>query len=351
MATPRKRSTINKLKKTAVQRKRSLLAVPLAFSTPVFPKGAIGLLLGFWVVDLIALFTLPNFRMLLPGWYPFGNLPFWPTLILGLAGMAYAFGKIPRGNFGPEIAAWVSRTGIFLTVLVAVLFRLHDIHRIMGYPTSADNWLFACQPRLVLDYGQHSLFMPYEPFSTYLVSGVWMLFPQITGVEAMAGGAIVLDLLILWAFYLLGKEAGGRRMGLILMGMAAISKTFVMLTRCAWYPESDVLSGALVLAFAFSGFFKKPTFGEFHPLGPCIDFRRLYLSGLPPLGSGGHRGTLALDRLPTRHAPEDPHGLGPRGGCDVFLGLYFFLYQQRVFCLTKPLGSSFSPMVGGFQWS
>src|SRR5581483_9481008 len=111
--------------------------------------------LGFaagWVLTVLALFTLPNYRMLLPAWYPLGHLPFWVVLAAGFALMVHFLRKIPETPAQKDWPVWVSRGLFWLLLVAAFAIRMVEPNRPPGF-FNDDHYIIATDMRRILDYG------------------------------------------------------------------------------------------------------------------------------------------------------------------------------------------------------
>ena len=206
-----------------------------------------------WVLVLLALFTLPNAKFLLPFWRSFPSPVFYCLLIAGFAGMVYFFRRIPENGPLEDVPARVARPLFFALLILGAALRLHEINRISGCIDN-DHWMCAHEGLDILEYGDRPVLLTYglrEPFFAYLSAVVWAVVPQATANVALTLTSVLVDLFILWSFYLLGKEFGGRRGGLILMAMGAISKTLIQISKINFGFHTDVLACALTLVFLF----------------------------------------------------------------------------------------------------
>jgi hypothetical protein len=242
-------------RKTAARKKTTLarIAVPPAAPKPVFSKAAWGGLMVSWLLVLLALLSLPNGQFLVPNWAFFSRLPFYPLLLLGFGGMVYFFRRLPEGDSGEDVPARVSRTAFFLLLILGAALRLQDIHRISGCIDN-DHWIYANEALQIMNFHDRPILLPYgprEPLFAYFSALIWSFAPQATALVGMTLSSVAVDLLILWSFYLLGKEAGGRLMGLILMAMGVISKTLIQISKINFGFHTDVLACALVVLYLF----------------------------------------------------------------------------------------------------
>ena len=226
-------------------------------------RGFAGLITS-WVLVLLALFTLPNAKFVLPLWRPFPTTVFYFLLLAGFVGLVYFFRRLPENGMVEDLPTRVSRPLFFALLVLGAALRLHDINRISGCIDN-DHWMCAHEALDIMEYGDRPILLPYglrEPFFAYLSAGVWSLIPQATANVALTLSSVLVDLFILWSFYLLGKEFCGRRGGLILMAMGTISKTLIQISKINFGFHTDVLACALTLLFLFR-LLKNPKLSHF----------------------------------------------------------------------------------------
>ncbi|HUO57543.1 MAG TPA: hypothetical protein VMV05_05140 [bacterium] len=210
-------------------------------------------LLGSWGLALLALLSLPNAEFLVPKYSFFARQPFYPFLITGFAGMVYFFRKFRPYEVGEDVSSRASRPVFFLFMALGAVLRLYDLHRISGC-IDPDHWIYANEALQIMVAGDRPILLPYgtrEPLFAYISAGIWSLMPHATAIVAMRVSSVVVDMFILWSFYLLGREVDGRRGGLILMGMGAISKTLIQISKINFGFHTDVLACALTVMFLF----------------------------------------------------------------------------------------------------
>lgn len=259
-------------RKTAVKRK--IESAPAAGPAPA--RGTVTApvfwgLIGSWVLVLLALLSLPNGALLVPGWNLVSHLPFYPLLLAGFAGMVYFFRRIPGEGAGEDIPSRISRPLFFVLLALGAYLRLHDLNRISGCIDN-DHWIYANEALQIMDAGDRPILLPYgmrEPFFEYFAAFVWSFIPQATAIVAMTISCVIVDVFILWSFYLLGKEAGGRRAGLILMAMGTISKTLIQISKIDFGFHTDVLACALAVLFLFR-LLKNPKLSHFVEWGLAL---------------------------------------------------------------------------------
>ncbi len=270
MASPKRRKAIPRRK--SVRIKKTTTPVSVIANTDVRVKSLIlwGLIAS-WVLGLLALLSLPNAQLLIPGWDFFSHLPYYPLLLLGFAGMIYFFRKIPESGPEGDVSPLVSRPAFFALLLLGAILRLYDLHRITGCIDN-DHWIYANEALQIMVAGDRPILLPYgprEPLFAYFSAAIWSLIPHATAIVGMRISCVAVDLLILWSFYLLGKEVAGRRMGLILMAMGTISKTLIQISKINFGFHTDVLACALVVLFLLR-LLKEPKLSRFIEWGLAL---------------------------------------------------------------------------------
>ncbi len=178
--------------------------------------------------------------------------------------MVYFFRKIPESGPEGDIGPRVSRPAFFGLLILGAVLRLYDLHRISGCIDN-DHWIYANEALQIMVAGDRPILLPYgtrEPLFAYFSAALWSLMPHASAIVAMRISCVVVDMFILWSFYLLGKEVGGRRVGLILMVMGTISKTLIEISKINFGFHTDVLACALVVLFLFR-LLKNPKLSRF----------------------------------------------------------------------------------------
>lgn len=211
---------------------------------------------GGWVLALMAFLSLANFQRVLPWASSFAGLPFYPLLIAGLVVMVFCLYHVPAPARVSDLSSVQGRIGFFLLLALGAFLRLHDPSLVVG-KICDDSKVIAYEVRRILDFHDYPVLLAYgnrEPMYDYLVALVWTIFPKITGFFIFRLTSTLIDLATAWFLYLLGKEAGGRRVGLLLMGLAIMAKGLVD------YAFFSVGVGTLVMGCALTMLFL---------LGPC----------------------------------------------------------------------------------
>lgn len=138
--------------------------------------------------------------------------------------------------------------------------------------------------RGVVDFGEHHMLFPLgdrQPFYNYLVVLMYYLFPGWNSIVIQNVTWAGIDLAATWMLYLLGKETGGRRVGLIVAAFGAVSKPFLIscLTGQSLIPTSLYIAAALFFTFRV---LKTPNLRRFLEWGASIAFGAYcYQTGRP----------------------------------------------------------------------
>lgn len=231
-------------------------------------KWAAACFIAGWALTLLAFFTQPQFWFILPKGRPYFDLPYWPQLIAGFVLMVWGLSKIPAENTGSDLSAFKARLFFFPILVLTYVLRMNDADALPAL-ARIDHWFIISAARQALDFGYHPLLIPPDdrtPFVTYALAAVWFFIPKMTGVFAIRFASTLMDLVMVWVMYLCGKEMGGRRLGIILMFMAAISKSFIEATKYDLGINSVFMACALFVLFLLR-IFKKPSLKHFLQLG------------------------------------------------------------------------------------
>lgn len=269
---PRAASQKSRVRKTAPTAlpEPGIPAVVLSSTLPYRPWKSLVLWVG-WGMTLLAFFTRPQFWFLLPKGYPLGLMNithYWPLLLAGLSLMVLATLRVPEEDPGPDVSPWKARFFFTLAMVLAWVLRMNDAEKLPAL-ARIDHWYILSAARHVLDFGEHPLLIPPDgrpPFVTYALAAVWFFIPKATGVFAIRLFSTLMDLTTAWVMYLCGREINGRRMGLILMVMVAVSKSLIECTKYDLAINSAVMICAL-FAFFLLKVLKDPTPGRFLQLG------------------------------------------------------------------------------------
>jgi hypothetical protein len=111
-----------------------------------------------------------------------------------------------------------------------------------------------------------------------LLSTLWRFFPEANGIPVFRTASAIVTLLALWGFYRLGREMGGRRLGLLAMGLAVACKPLGVLTLASFFNTTSVLASVWGLFFTFR-LFRSPTTARYLQWGAAIGL--MHYSYLP----------------------------------------------------------------------
>ena len=261
---------------------------------PSFPAALIpvsidkfGYLLAGLVVILAGLLALQNYNYLLQPGTPlihndipplqtdniFRHLP--PGIVwFGFAALIFSWRLIPQvPESARDISPRTARVLFWFFMGLGAYLRFEN-------PTDPvcffwdDHYIHTSDIRNIIDFHQFYFLFPSgdrEPLFPYFTALLWVLLPNLKGLIIMLVSNTLIDLAALWIFYLLGKEIGGRRMGIVLLAMGAICKTMVMVTKFEYGNDTCVLGGALAILF-FLRLLKKPDLKHFVEWGLALGF-------------------------------------------------------------------------------
>ncbi len=221
------------------------------------PRGKTWALLGFLAGFLLVLYGLLG----LPAHVSFRSAPvtFHPsspgadvllgfTLLLG----GFAWGRPdPRR---PGLGWFSSKLWLGLILAGAAWIRLSHYNDPPAFYWM-DYAMNMIEGRSALDFPNERYFIfptgSRQPFYQYLVVLAYHLFPDSPAYVLQNFLWAFIDLAAVWTHYLLGKEVGGRRAGLILAAILAFSKPMLVNSMTGQSPVTTPLSIGLILLFTF----------------------------------------------------------------------------------------------------
>ncbi|HVZ80836.1 MAG TPA: glycosyltransferase family 39 protein [bacterium] len=267
-------------------RKAKKHEAPKGRARSAFSLQKFGAILLAWAAILAGLLSLPNYNLLLrPGnafihnqiqVFPkdnlFAHLPGVPLIVIGFIALVVLFRQAPlfpesEGDLSPLAA----RIGFWAFLALGGYLRWESPHQPVGFYWD-DHYTITADIRNMLDFHKFFFLFPVgwrEPFFPYLSAFLWLFDPRATGLIVVLLADILIDLGALWLFYLIGKEIGGRRMGLVLLAMGSICKTMVMVTKFEYGNDTAVLASAAVVLF-FLRLLKKPDLSHFIQWGAAL---------------------------------------------------------------------------------
>lgn len=231
------------------------------------------LLWGGWFLTLFAFFTLANFRRVLPAAFPVHDVSFPLFFLLGLALMIYSLYHLPEPRPSSDLSSFRARVGFFLLLTLGAYLRLHDPWVAVGRICD-DNKIIACEVRQIMDFHYYPVLLAYgnrEPMYDYIVALLWTLFPAIKGFFIFRLTSSVIDLFTAWFLYLVGKEMGSRRLGLILMAFPMLAKGLIDYTFLSVGVSTLLMGCALTFLFLFRAL-QRPGFKHFLQLALVVGF-------------------------------------------------------------------------------
>jgi hypothetical protein len=216
-----------------------------------------------------------------------------PAFLVGLGCWFAAFRILPpegpAGDRGPS--PWAARGILGLILAGAAYLRLSHFRD--PYPWYWDDMaLTMVDVQAILDYHlfQFIFFMgDRQPVYQYVTALVTALTPFLNLLEAQRLAWGLMDLVTVWLLYLVGKEAVGRRTGLLLAGLAAVDRPF--LVNCLSGQSCIIAPVGVALGFLFTlRFLRRPDHRHAVQWGLAVAFSaycyqsaRPFLWGFPML--------------------------------------------------------------------
>jgi hypothetical protein len=176
----------------------------------------------------------------------------WPSpwlFLLGVLALAAAFRSLPvHPDPGGEVPADRARLVLGVILLGAAILRLakpFDPQPQYWYDYIAS----LVDAREIVEFGRHHLIFPFgdrQPLYQYFLALLCLLLPTASSILTMNLAWALMDLAGLWVLYLLGKEAGGRRVGLWAAALGAVSKPLLVLCMT----QQSCVTGSLAVSTA-----------------------------------------------------------------------------------------------------
>lgn len=226
-----------------------------------------------WVLTSVSLGANPNFS------YAFsflGNFnPPNPMVQFGLGmGLVLAFWRfLPAPGPSQDISKGWARLWFWVIFAMAVYFRMYKVHEATGIYWD-DNAVGITDPRAIFEFKERPFLMPIanrEPFFSYFLAGLWAMMPNAYAIFIQRFGCGLIDLAGIWLFYLLGKEVGGRRVGLVAAALGAVSKPMIIASLIGYTNVTVPMAVALGLLMTFR-LFKNPSWKHFFYWGLALGF-------------------------------------------------------------------------------
>ncbi len=270
--------------------KAALSPAKLSAKDKPVPLGAdrFGYLVAAFFTVMAGLLALPNYNLL---FYPgnafiknqiqvfpptnwFAHLPATPLILIGFIALAALFRMIPPvPEGGWDIPVGPARAGFWFFMALGAYLRLENPHQPVGFFWD-DHYTIDSDIRNMLDFHKFYFLFPVgwrEPLFPYLSAFLWLFDSHATGQVVVLLADVLIDMAALWLFYLIGKEIGGRRMGLLLLALGAICKTMVMVCKFEYGNNTCVLASAAAMLFSLR-LLKKPGLKHFMEWGAALGF-------------------------------------------------------------------------------
>jgi hypothetical protein len=233
-----------------------------------------------WLLIVLFFLSIKNFQ---PGLPPSVSKAYeisqeqWRYLILlfgvGMGFLAWGFRSLPRLLPVHDVSTVTSRLLLFLVFLTALGMRVYRMDQIEGHYWQ-DYALPMGDAALALDLNDWFILAPYqpgEPFYSYLIVALFRLFPDAWGFLVQRWASILIDMSAIWVFYLLGKEFGSRRIGLLMAALGAFNKPMMALFLCYMRMPGVALAVGLIFLFSMR-IFRKPNAAHFLQWSLAVSF-------------------------------------------------------------------------------
>lgn len=234
------------------------------------PITGVILVLSLWGAFSLVLLTFLNFKWAIPPKFP--SIPYaqsYGALLVLFIGMVLGFWLLPEKEAEKDLSPLAARFWLITALGVGAYLSLCHVNT----PVSTywmDNDLE--NPRYVADlhiYPGGVVFGAEEPFGNWLQILFYRLFPGLSSIVIERISATLVDLCLIWLLYLLGKEVGGRRTGVIAAALGSVSKPVILKVIWAVRMTSPPLGPALALLFIFR-LLKKPDLSHFLQWGLAL---------------------------------------------------------------------------------
>ena len=242
---------------------------------PPGPKGAGLLLVGALALVAAGIFSLPNYHILLSAG---GALSRWlvhPSLLLvGFLSLVWLFRELPDAPRQPEgfSGKWVA---VWMALFSGLCFfsRFYHPEDPPSYVWD-EHLIITGDIRNIIDFGYHPLIMANSsrpPFFPYLTALFWLIFPQASGMWIIRFTTVIIELANLWSLYALGTIVRGRRMGLILASLWALSQPGTFWSYCG-YGMPILILGCVWIFICSYRLIEKPSMPRYIQLALVLAF-------------------------------------------------------------------------------
>ncbi len=190
-----------------------------------------------------ALFSIPPYRLIPFPPPPAGFLALTAALA-GLLLMVLGFRNLPSRPVAPDFSPALARWLLLGVIVLGFAFRIYRVGHPIGWYFD-DHAFDAIDTRNMLDLKDYHLIFPVHyqnPLYNYWILALWSLVPEANGLVMQRVAATLMEMMSLWFLYLLGRELSGRRTGVLLALLAAVSKPLLR----------EVVHGMLVVTCPFA---------------------------------------------------------------------------------------------------
>ncbi len=295
MARNNKIPIIPKAGSTAKQTKskQKTIHIPAGIAAPRSPLSSqskqIWKILAGWILVTISLLGFQHFHpIFIAGehlWEP--RQLTWLTLLLvgGASLMDWAYRRMIPSGPGDDIGKVPSRLILAAILMLGAFMRLYRAGDFCGnyWDDPSQPLEDACQ---ITEYRHFFLYAGYqvgEPLYAYAIALVLYLFPSLHGLFVQRLVSAIFDVTALWIYYLLGKEFGKRRIGLLMASFGAVNRALLMMLLSYMRYMPLPLTLALVLLFSMR-IFKKPNAAHFLEWGASIALGYYTYTAFRPIG-------------------------------------------------------------------
>jgi hypothetical protein len=235
----------------------------------------------------ILLLSLPSFNWIAPISQKIPlNLSYWALPVLWL-GLVIYFRRFPVTVAGPDFSSKTARILLLVILALGAFMRLYQGVTPAGYYGEDPAAEIQSERHLVdlNDFRNGFVFQAigaHEPFFAYFSIFLWKLLPSMTSLMDQRMTGVLIDLAVIWILYLIGKELGGRRTGIWIAAMGALSKPLILKSLQGMYVMSLSLGVAVALLF-FLRLVRKPTLYRFLQWGGALSLGIYTFSPFRPL--------------------------------------------------------------------
>lgn len=279
-------------------------------------------------LTLYGFLAIPAMTSQLP-WVPsFHALQPWPSSMAGLCLVGLAYGGFrERSGKISELSAWVTGAWLILILGVAAWMRLKNCWDPWpGY--GFDSAVSMIVSHTALDFAdERFLIFPYSaqpPFYEYLIALGFWFFPHVSSIAMQKIIWALIDLAAVGFHYLLGRELGGRRTGLLLAAAIVLSKPMLVLCMSTMNPVTVPLTMGVFMYFTVR-YFRTPDLKNAILWGAAVAFGAYTIAYLRPFLWGCPVAVMAFTLWRYRSCRDRWYWIAGLGVTLLWTYLFFFL--------------------------